>query len=82
MRLERFGTQSLNTRRRSTWHSWRHRDDVPKMPRAVCHEQWLGIKQHGTIHGIFGATKTPENRVVGDEFGVGVGIRMCREYQK
>ena len=51
MRLERFGTQSLNARRRSTWHDWKHGDDVPEMPRAVC--QWLGIKQHGTIHGIF-----------------------------
>ncbi|XP_078365248.1 glutamate receptor 2-like [Oculina patagonica] len=26
---------SLMTRRRNTWHDWRHRDDVPEMPRFI-----------------------------------------------
>lgn len=26
---------SLQTRRRNTWHDWRHRDDVPEMPRFI-----------------------------------------------
>lgn len=26
---------SLSTRRRNTWHDWRHRDDVPEMPRFI-----------------------------------------------
>lgn len=26
---------SLKTRRRKTWHDWRHRDDVPEMPRFI-----------------------------------------------
>lgn len=36
MHLELFGTLSLkDIRRRSTWHDWRHRDDVPEMLRFV-----------------------------------------------
>lgn len=26
---------SLKTRRRNTWHDWRHRDDVPEMPSFI-----------------------------------------------